>query len=180
MGLISYRDLVGVAYIDEETKAMAAEIEVANGPNDEGQMFTRLRKLSNQFPQPYPTEQAASFPIDYYILSFQARHNGHNYVFALLTGYRDPSVGVSITDVRAYTGKVGPNDKDGIDMAYRVFVDHIRTLSFAIADGCYPGNEGHEYITFAIANGSCPVDMKTYSAPSYYLTLWRTYMFVIN
>ncbi|GJW95845.1 cytochrome c1-2, heme protein, mitochondrial [Tanacetum coccineum] len=57
--LISYHDLVGVAYIDEETKAMAAEIEVVDGPNDEGQMFTRPRKLSDRFPQPYPTEQAA-------------------------------------------------------------------------------------------------------------------------
>ncbi|KAI8529347.1 hypothetical protein RHMOL_Rhmol12G0218200 [Rhododendron molle] len=31
MGLISYRDLVGVAYTEEETKAMAAEIEVVDG-----------------------------------------------------------------------------------------------------------------------------------------------------
>ncbi|GKE66853.1 cytochrome c1-2, heme protein, mitochondrial, partial [Tanacetum coccineum] len=46
MGLISYRDLVGVAYIDEETKAIAAKIKVADGPNDEGQMFTGPRKLS--------------------------------------------------------------------------------------------------------------------------------------
>lgn len=26
----------------------------------------------------------------------QARHNGQNYVFALLTGYRDPPAGVSV------------------------------------------------------------------------------------
>ena len=30
MSLISYRDLVGVAYTEEETKAMAAEIEVVD------------------------------------------------------------------------------------------------------------------------------------------------------
>ena len=42
MSLISYRDLVGVAYTEEETKAMAAEIEVVDGPNDEGENFTRL------------------------------------------------------------------------------------------------------------------------------------------
>lgn len=61
MSLISYRDLVGVAYTEEEVKAMAAEIEVADGPNDEGEMFTRPGKLSDRFPQPYPNEQAARF-----------------------------------------------------------------------------------------------------------------------
>lgn len=61
MSLISYRDLVGVAYTEEETKAMAAEIEVVDGPNDEGEMFTRPGKLSDRFPQPYPNEAAARF-----------------------------------------------------------------------------------------------------------------------
>ncbi|KAG5527086.1 hypothetical protein RHGRI_028120 [Rhododendron griersonianum] len=31
-------------------------------------------------------------------LAFQARHNGQNYVFALLTGYRDPPAGVTIRE----------------------------------------------------------------------------------
>jgi len=31
-----------------------------------------------------------------YNLYFQARHNGQNYVFALLTGYRDPPAGVLV------------------------------------------------------------------------------------
>ncbi|CAN1255168.1 Alanine--tRNA ligase, partial [Linum perenne] len=50
------------------------------------------------------------------------------------------------TGVRPYSGKVGPEDVDGVDMAYRVVADHIRTLSFAIADGSCPGNEGREYV----------------------------------
>ena len=61
MSLISYRDLVGVAYTEEEVKAMAAEIEVVDGPNDEGEMFTRPGKLSDRFPQPYANEAAARF-----------------------------------------------------------------------------------------------------------------------
>nr|GLL21214.1 cytochrome c1-2, heme protein, mitochondrial-like isoform X1 [Ipomoea trifida] len=59
MSLVSYRDLVGVAYTEEETKAMAAEIEVVDGPNDEGEMYTRPGKLSDRFPQPYANEAAA-------------------------------------------------------------------------------------------------------------------------
>ena len=61
MSLISYRDLVGVAYTEEEVKAMAAEVEVVDGPNDEGEMFTRPGKLSDRFPQPYQNEAAARF-----------------------------------------------------------------------------------------------------------------------
>ncbi|CAM8930415.1 unnamed protein product [Rhodiola kirilowii] len=98
------RDLVGVAYTEEETKAMAAEIEVVDGPNDEGEMFTRPGKLSDCLPQPYPNEQAARFangggayPPDLSLIT-KARHNGQNYVFALLTGYRDPPAGVSIRE----------------------------------------------------------------------------------
>ncbi|KAF5749898.1 alanine--tRNA ligase [Tripterygium wilfordii] len=45
-----------------------------------------------------------------------------------------------------YSGKVGADDVEKIDMAYRVVADHIRTLSFAIADGSRPGNEGREYV----------------------------------
>ncbi|XP_064971620.1 cytochrome c1 2, heme protein, mitochondrial-like [Musa acuminata AAA Group] len=101
MSLISYRDLVGVAYTEEETIAMAAEIEVVDGPNDEGEMFTRPGKLSDRFPQPYSNEQAARFanggayPPDLSLIS-KARHNGQNYVFALLTGHRDPPAGVLV------------------------------------------------------------------------------------
>ncbi|KAF2581855.1 hypothetical protein F2Q68_00006720 [Brassica cretica] len=50
------------------------------------------------------------------------------------------------TGARPYSGKVGVEDVDRVDMAYRVVADHIRTLSFAIADGSRPGNEGREYV----------------------------------
>lgn len=48
---------------------------------------------------------------------------------------------------RAYTGKVGrQEDVDGIDMAYRVIADHIRTLTVAISDGGFPSNDGRGYV----------------------------------
>ena len=41
-----------------------------------------------------------------------------------------------------YKGKVGAEDVDGIDMAYRVLADHARTLTIALADGGRPDNVG--------------------------------------
>eukprot|EP00898_Chlorokybus_atmophyticus_P000350 jgi/Chlat1/1315/Chrsp118S01744 len=52
----------------------------------------------------------------------------------------------AVTGAQPYTGKVGAEDVDSLDMAYRVIADHIRTLSFAIADGSRPGNDGREYV----------------------------------
>ncbi|GLT37444.1 hypothetical protein SLA2020_117610 [Shorea laevis] len=51
-----------------------------------------------------------------------------------------------VTGARPYSGMVGPDDIDKVDMAYRVVADHIRTLSIAIADGACPGNDGREYV----------------------------------
>lgn len=46
------------------------------------------------------------------------------------------------TGARPYQGKVGAEDVDGIDMAYRVLADHARTLTIALADGGMPDNTG--------------------------------------
>jgi alanyl-tRNA synthetase len=50
------------------------------------------------------------------------------------------------TGAREYTGKVGDADSDGIDMAYRVVADHIRTLTMALSDGGRPDNTGRGYV----------------------------------
>ncbi|TNN01013.1 alanine--tRNA ligase, cytoplasmic [Takifugu flavidus] len=50
------------------------------------------------------------------------------------------------TGARPYTGKVGAEDVDGIDMAYRVLADHARTLTIALSDGGRPDNTGRGYV----------------------------------
>ncbi|THC93118.1 hypothetical protein EYZ11_007398 [Aspergillus tanneri] len=51
-----------------------------------------------------------------------------------------------ITGAREYQGRFGSDDADGIDTAYRVVADHVRTLMFAISDGVLPNNEGRGYV----------------------------------
>jgi alanyl-tRNA synthetase len=51
-----------------------------------------------------------------------------------------------ITGAREYQGKFGEEDSDGVDTAYRVVADHVRLLTFAIADGGVPNNVGRGYV----------------------------------
>jgi alanyl-tRNA synthetase len=51
-----------------------------------------------------------------------------------------------LTGVRPYEGKFGPEDTEGIDTAYRVVADHVRTLTIALSDGGVPNNVGRGYV----------------------------------
>jgi alanyl-tRNA synthetase len=51
-----------------------------------------------------------------------------------------------LTGVRPYQGRFGADDIDGIDTAYRVIADHVRTLTFALSDGGVPNNVGRGYV----------------------------------
>ena len=95
LSYVAYRNLEALGYNEAEIKTIAAEAEVTDGPNDEGEMFVRPGKPSDQFVSPFPNEQAArainggAYPPDLSLI-VKARANGANYVRALLTGYTDP------------------------------------------------------------------------------------------
>lgn len=58
---IAFRNLVDVCYTEDEVKAMAEEVDVADGPNEAGEMFERPGKPSDYLPAPYPNEEAARY-----------------------------------------------------------------------------------------------------------------------
>ena len=106
MKYLSYRNLAekgGPEFTEAQTKSIAASFEVTDGPNADGEMFTRPGKLSDKFVMPYENVKAAqaanggAYPPDMSVL-VKARSGGANYIYSLLQGYKDPPVGVTLDE----------------------------------------------------------------------------------
>lgn len=70
-----------------------------------------------------------------------------------------------LTGARPYTGKLGAEDVDGIDTAYRVVADHVRTLTFAICDGGVPSNVGRGYVLRRVLRRGARYVRKKFGVP---------------
>jgi len=98
MKYLSYRNLSekgGPEFSVEQAKAIAASFEITDGPNTDGEMFTRPAKLSDKFVMPYENEKAAqaanggAYPPDMSVLA-KARSGGADYLYSVLLGYETP------------------------------------------------------------------------------------------
>ena len=106
MKYLSYRNLSekgGPEFSIAETKAIAASYEVVDGPNSDGEMFTRPAKMSDKFVMPFENIKAAqaanggAYPPDMSVLA-KARSGGVDYIYSVLLGYEDPPNGVTLDD----------------------------------------------------------------------------------
>ena len=111
---IAFRNLADLGYNEAEIKAIAAQYDVEDGPNDEGEMFTRPGIPADRFPSPYPNEQAAraanggAYPPDLSLM-VKARPNGADYLYSLLVGYIDAPETVNVPDGMYYNDAYGGN-----------------------------------------------------------------------
>jgi len=118
---VAFRDLTALGYTEEEIRVFAAEYQIEDGPNGQGEMFTRPGQSSDYFPAPFANEQLAAFanngalPVDLSLIA-RARDGarpfpgfladlftnysaaGSDYIYALLTGYGLPPAGQELPD----------------------------------------------------------------------------------
>ena len=92
MKLIAFRNFADLGYNEAEIKALAAQYEVQDGPNDDGEMFMRPAIPADRMPSPYANDNAAragnngALPPDLSLIA-KARPNGPNYLYSLLSSY---------------------------------------------------------------------------------------------
>ena len=103
---LRYRNLSekgGPEFSIDLVKKIAASSEITDGPNSDGEMFTRPGRLSDKFAKPYPNIQAATaanggaYPPDMSVL-VKARPGGADYIYSVLMGYEEPPAGMSLED----------------------------------------------------------------------------------
>ena len=121
LNLIRFRNLAEIGFSEAQIKALAAEAEVEDGPNNEGEMFTRKGQASDRLPAPFANDKAAAAsnngkaPPDLSlitkargqggdsVLKVSLKHPtgftlGVDYIYALLTGYSEAPEGHEVPD----------------------------------------------------------------------------------
>ena len=103
---LSYRNLAekgGPEFSEDQAKAIASNFELTDGPNSDGEMFTRPAKLSDKFVKPYQNIEEAkasnggAYPPDMSVL-VKARSGGPDYIYSLLLGYDEAPSDMTLDD----------------------------------------------------------------------------------
>ncbi len=104
---VYFRTLKGIGYDDDQIKALAAEYEIEDGPDEWGEMFYRPARPTDIFPDPFPNEAAAraanggAYPPDLSVIA-KGRPGGLDYIVALQMGYEIEPDGFELADGKYY------------------------------------------------------------------------------
>ena len=96
-----FRDLAEIGYSEDEVKGIAAQVQVTDGPNDQGEMFQRPGRPSDPIPPPFPNDQTArsanngALSPDLSLIT-KAREGGADFVYGILTGFKDAPAGMKM------------------------------------------------------------------------------------
>ena len=111
MKQLSFRNLSqkgGPEYTEDDVKVFASEYIVIDGFDDYGDPVERARILSDRFPDPYNSKEAAkasnngAYPPDLSLIT-KARSGGYNYIYSLLQGYgKEIPANIEISDTLSY------------------------------------------------------------------------------
>jgi ubiquinol-cytochrome c reductase cytochrome c1 subunit len=105
--LLSYRNLNEIGFSEAEVKAIAAQYSTNAEPDEHGEIKQRPALPSDSFVPPFPNENAAraanggAYPVDQSLI-VKARENGPDYIYALLTGYRNPPANIQVAQGKYY------------------------------------------------------------------------------
>lgn len=105
--LVHYRNLTAIGFTEDQVKAIAAEVEVTDGPDAEGEMFDRPALPSDRFVSPFPNDNAAraanngALPPDLSLVT-KSRIGGPDYIYGLMIGYKDEPEGMEMAEGMAY------------------------------------------------------------------------------
>jgi cytochrome c1 len=110
MKRVAFRNLEeegGPQFSEAQVKALAAEYKVNDGPNDSGEMFERPGRPSDPIPGPFPNDEAAraanngALPPDLSLIT-KAREGEQDYVYGILTGFKDAPAGFKLGEGMYY------------------------------------------------------------------------------
>ena len=150
MKYLSYRNLAekgGPEFSIDQAKAIASNFEVNDGPNSDGEMFTRPAKLSDKFVMPYANIEEAkisnggAYPPDMSVL-VKARAGGADYIYSVLLGYEDPPEGLELDD-GVYYNKYMYGNK--IKMPPQLYEDLV---TYADGTAASPEQMAKDVVTF--------------------------------
>jgi ubiquinol-cytochrome c reductase cytochrome c1 subunit len=147
MQQLHYRDLTGIGLDAEQIKAVASNVTVQQGTDDQGNPKDGPATPADQFRSPFANEKAAraanngALPPDLSLI-VNAREGGPNYVYGILTGFSDAPTGFKMQD-GMYYNKMFTGHQIGMPPPLQA-----GTVAYTDGTGNSLNQEAHDVVTF--------------------------------